>query len=156
MAKKVRGLTGGDTPTDLQLQANVDTDTSYCLAVMSRQVINGAVLTMGTAVAYSSALDTTGFGPRGMAIQTPAEWTAADIGFEVSSDGETYFPVRDSVGTAVRLTNVATALAAIYTAPTALWCAGSYRYFRLTSLDVSDGTAELQAAARSFTVTMLQ
>lgn len=112
-----------------------------------------AETTIASGAAASGGLKLTGY--RGLAVQTPAAWTAANIGFEVSEDDSTYVPLYDEDGARVVISGVATGAAAVYIAPAEVWAAGVYPYVRLASLDTADGSAENQAAARTLKVIAL-
>lgn len=112
-----------------------------------------AETTIAIGAAVSSGLKLTGY--RGLAVQTPATWTAANIGFEVSEDGSTFVPLYDEDGARVVISGVVTNAAALYIAPAEVWAAGVYPYVRLASLDTADGSAENQAAARTLKVIAL-
>lgn len=103
--------------------------------------------------AASSAIKLTGY--RRLAVQTPAAWTAANIGFEVSEDGTTFIPLRDAAGAKLAITGVITNAAGVYVAPVDTLAAGPYPYLRLTSLDTVDASAENQLAARTLKVIAL-
>ena len=120
-----------------------------------RQNANSYAVTIAINTAISDAVDVAAFGPRGLAIQTPAVWTAADIGFVLSADGINYYPLYDENGDRVLITTVATGAAQIYTAPAALWAAGAYTHLKLVSLDTSTGAPANQAAARALVVKVL-
>lgn len=112
-----------------------------------------ATATIASGAAVSNALKLTGY--RGLAVQTPATWTAANIGFEVSEDGTTFIPLYDEDGARVVISSVATGAAQLYCAPAEAWACGVYPYVRLASLDTADGSAENQAAARTLKVIAL-
>jgi len=112
-----------------------------------------ATATIASGAAVSNALAMTGY--RGLAVQTPAVWTAANIGFEVSEDGTTFVPLYDEEGARVVISSVATGAARLYCAPAQAWACGVYPYVRLASLDTADGSAENQAAARTLKVIAL-
>lgn len=110
-------------------------------------------VTIASGAAVSSAVKLTGY--RRLAVQTPAVWTTANIGFEVSEDGSTFVPLRDSTGAKLAITGVITNAAGVYVGPVDTLAAGPYPYVRLTSLDTVDASAENQAAARTLKVIAL-
>lgn len=95
-------------------------------------------------------------GFRGLVVVTPAAWTAADIGFEASSDGSAWLPLMDNAGARVRITGVATSAARAYVAPSTAWGAGAFPFVRLVSLNTGTGANENQGAARTLTVVLLR
>ena len=86
--------------------------------------------------------------PRGLAVQVPAEWTDADIYFEVSADGTTWYRLYDEFGSVVKITGINTSSARLYTAPSQCWPIGAWTYMRLVS-------SASQDAARTLTVCIL-
>lgn len=112
-----------------------------------------ATVTIASGAAVSSSLKLTGY--RGLAVQTPAVWTAANIGLEVSEDDSTFVPLYDEDGARVVISSVATGAAGLYLMPAEAWACGVYPYVRLASLDTADGSAENQAAARTLKVIAL-
>ena len=96
-------------------------------------------------------------GFRGLAIEVPALWTAADIGFEVSRDASNYFKLCDEFNQRIKITGITTNEARVYIAPAALWAAGFYPYVRLASLNTSTGASENQLSAdRTLRVILLR
>ena len=92
---------------------------------------------------------------RGVAVVVPSEWTAANIGFQVSMDDSTYYKLFDKSGSRVKISGVGTATAGVYMAPSEAWCMGVWKYMKIESIDTSDGTAEAQGAERVLSVTLL-
>lgn len=90
-----------------------------------------------------------------LAVQVPAAWTAADIGFDVSQDDSTYIPLKGATGSRLKITGVATGAAGVYIAPAETFLVDGYRYVRLASLDTGDESAENQGAARSLVLVLL-
>lgn len=109
-----------------------------------------ATIANGAAVSGSVAIA----GARGVAVQVPSAWTAADIGFDVSEDGSTWLPVK-RLATYIRITNVPTGAAQLLPAPAELWAAGAYAFIRLVSLTVGLETTVNQGAARTLKVIYL-
>ena len=124
-----------------------------------RQATNSTTVTIANNAALSSNIDTMGHGPRGIAVETPSAWTAANIGFEASQTGGTatteWAKLYGESGSRVQITNIGTASANLYMAPADCWALGTYKYFRLASLNTSTGAAVNQAAARTLKVKML-
>lgn len=110
---------------------------------------NSKTLTIAINAAISDAYDVGAYGGRGFAIQIPAVWTAANIGFDVSSDKSTWIPLYNDVGSRVKITNVPTGLAVELIAPPEAWAIGASQWMRLVSVDTTGDTATTnQAAAR--------
>lgn len=87
-----------------------------------------------------------------IAVQTPAAWTAADIGLDGSNDGATWFHILDGTATTLsyRLaTNIPTSAAAYNTKNqnSQLFPLG-YANVRLRSITTSDNTDANQGADR--------
>lgn len=95
-------------------------------------------------------------GFRGLAIEVPAEWTVADIGFEVSRDASNYFKLCDEFNQRIKITGITINEARLYIAPASVWAAGFYPYVRLVSLNVSTGANANQAVDRSLVVSLLR
>ncbi len=76
---------------------------------------NGTAVTQDLAIAPNQRI---------IGVLVPATWTAADIGFEVSNDSVTFYPVIDPAGVAgtedARIKNVATGAAQFYIVPDAI------------------------------------
>jgi len=97
-------------------------------------IANGAAL--------SSSIDMSG--SSGLGIFMPAAWTAAEIAFQVSHDGTTYYPLHDSDDALVEET---------VTVDNAYSCSVDlfpFRYVKLWS--ESAGSDENQGAARTIIV----
>lgn len=94
-------------------------------------------------------------GARGLTVQVPSAWTAADIGFSVSDDASTWIPAYDPYGKRCKITGVKTSSAGNYTIPPESWQIEPWRYARIDSLDAADETAENQAVTRSLVVRRL-
>jgi hypothetical protein len=120
-----------------------------------RQKANAFTATIANGAALSDAVDIDAFGPRGIAVQTPTAWTAADIAFEVSADGTNYFPLYTDTGGRVRISGVATAEARVYIAPAEIWAAGAYTHLKIASVNTSTGADENQGAERILIVKVL-
>lgn len=93
------------------------------------------------------------YAPRGLQVEIPAAWTAADVALEVSDDDLTYGPLRDSTAAKVKLTNVPTTSTdhSKHEFPSTAWGIGSWKYVRLASVSTSDeNTYVNQGAARTF------
>jgi hypothetical protein len=105
-------------------------------------------------IAINTALSTA-ISPNGektFDIQTPAVWTAADIAFEVSNDGTTFYPLYSSAGARIKNTTVATGAAQVYNAASGAEAVMGWAYFRLVSINTGTGANEVQAAARTVVV----
>lgn len=92
--------------------------------------------------------------PRGLCIDVPAGWTAADIGFSVSetADGATKKALYKD-GERVKITSVVEGL---NIAPAEVWAVGTYPFLFLESLDSSTGNAKNQAGGdKTLVVAML-
>jgi len=86
----------------------------------------------------------------GIGVVVPATWTAADIGFEVSSDGgSTWIPVYNAEGERVLITGIDISAQRLYIAPAEAWVIGAFKHVRLVSLNTSTGAAVNQGAGRS-------
>ena len=103
----------------------------------------------------SSAVEVISSPFRGIAIETPATWTAADVGLQVSHNGTTWIPLRNEDGL-VRITGIETAAAGVHVFSAEAWAIRAFRYMRLTSLDSSDETAEAQGDARTVRIYFLE
>lgn len=86
---------------------------------------------------------------RGLAIDTPAAWTAADIAFETSQDGTTwrlaYKPDSDEL---ILITNIPDGTAITKVAPAEVWPLLAYPYLRLVSVNTSTGAPVNQGGKR--------
>jgi len=86
---------------------------------------------------------------RGLAIDTPAEWTAADIAFQTSQDGTTwrlaYKPDSDEL---ILVTNIPDGTPVTKVAPAEVWPLLAYPYLRLVSVNTSTGAPENQGGQR--------
>jgi hypothetical protein len=112
------------------------------------------VVTILINTAASSAFDAQGEGGRGFAIETPAAWDTANIGFEVSDDKSTWYPVYNEFGSIVQISGVGTTEARICIAPPETWVVGSFRWLRLVSQD-SSGVDVNQTAERELVIRAL-
>ena len=92
-------------------------------------------------------------GFRGFSIEIPAVWTAANIGFEYSWDGNTWYKFYSSTKVRVMLTGVPTAERCAMIAPVEVVGLSQYPYVRLVSLNTGTGANENQGAARELAVT---
>ncbi len=147
------GYAGGAEPVNARLMDNGDG--AFSFAHQPRQAANAQTVTIASAAAVSSSIDTREHGPRGLAVELPGAWTAANIAFEVSADDDTWIPVRDETGTRVAITGLQTAEAGAYIAPAEMWIVGSYAYLRLVSVNTSTGANLNQAAERTLKVNYL-
>jgi hypothetical protein len=77
--------------------------------------------------------------PRGLAIEVPVGWTAANIGFEVSREGSLWSPLYDDSGARIQITGVSTTARRVYITPAGAWGIMRYRFVRLASLNTSTG-----------------
>lgn len=107
----------------------------------------------GAAVSNSFAIEDLAFSE--LAVQTPAVWTAADIGIEVSLDNVTFFPLRNTDGARMKITGVKAAEADVYRFGASSIVVGSWKYARLGSLNTSTEAAVNQGAARALVVHLL-
>lgn len=108
--------------------------------------------------AVSAAVDIRGLVCRGVAIEFPAEWTAANLGidFWVSAETPVYIPLKYASGTRVVLSGIATAAVGLQVFPAEVWSGMRYDYLRLASLSTSDNATPVnQAAARTLKVSIL-
>jgi hypothetical protein len=118
-------------------------------------VENDNTCTFAAGQSISSAINLASIGPRGLGLVVPAVWTAANIGFDISLDGETWGPCNDKTGSRFVVSGIATAQFAYYETPAGLWGIGTLPYMRLVSLSTSDNSTPVnQAAARSLVVCM--
>lgn len=86
------------------------------------------------------------------AILVPSAWTAADICFTISATGQsgTFVPMRDSSGTLLVITGIATAAAGMYHIPSLVFAGGSYMKLLSITAAGGDPTSTVnQAAART-------
>jgi len=114
--------------------------------------------TIAAAAAVSGSISLLGRGPRGVAVQVPSAWTAADLAMEVSEDGTTWVHVRDEIGAIVRIISIQTSEAGIYLFPASSWYTGAFPFMRLVSLNTTSGTTWTivnQASERSLKVVLL-
>lgn len=96
-------------------------------------------------------------GPRGMAVEIPAAWTAADLiieGADGDADSEpesgAWRRIKKSDGTKVKITGIATNVADCYLFPPEAWAAGTYSWIRVRSVNTSNDENNVnQGAARS-------
>lgn len=115
-------------------------------------------VTIASGQSVSSTIDAGGLRFKLVSVEVPAEWTAADIGFQVSRDGTTFAPLfydADGTRARVKIAQVQTDGTGVYIAPAEAWALSVYPYFRLESLDASDESAEDQGAARTLYVGFL-
>jgi hypothetical protein len=112
--------------------------------------------TIASGESESEAVSIHDVGPRGLGVEIPNGWTAADIGFlgADEEDAAAWAVVRDSDGV-VKVTNIETAELAMYQVPASAWVAGAYAYLKLTSLDTSTGAAVNQEAERACRMALL-
>lgn len=125
------------------------------LYVVQVQAPSSTDVVIANGEADSASIDMSDQPPRGIAVLVPGAWTAADIGFEVSSDDSTWYPLQNDTGGLVKITGITTDAAGYYVAPAGTWAIGGWQYMRLNSLDTGDETAENQGAARTMTVVFL-
>ncbi len=111
--------------------------------------------TIANGAAVSTAIDVSKLQLLGIAVVVPAAWTAADIGFEVSSDGTTWIPLQDDTGARIKIAGVTTNASKAYIAPSGAWAVGAFPYARLVSLNTSTGANANQAAERLLTFVRL-
>lgn len=111
-------------------------------------IASGAAVSGSIEFGYAAA-------PRGLAVQVPGTWTAANIGVDFSTDGSTWLPLLDEEGNYVVITGVPTSTACVQTFPADGWVAMAYPYMRLHSRDTADDTDENQGGARSLSVILL-
>lgn len=97
----------------------------------------------------SAAIGITKLTPRGLSVVVPDSWTAADIYFESSVDGESGWQrLKDEFGSVVKITGIDTTDGDNYVAPPQCWALGAWPYLRLVS-------SATQTAARTLTVCIL-
>jgi hypothetical protein len=106
-------------------------------------------VSFGSAGSVSSALMVGHLDARGYGVAIPSAWTAADVGFEVSSDGTVYQQLADSGGTLVKVKGIGTAAARVYSAPAECWIVGTYQYLRLASINTASDAYVNQGDART-------
>ncbi len=106
------------------------------------------VVTIAASAALSDPIDFRRFSR--MVVHMPSAWTAADIGFQVSSaiDG-TYLPLYDEAGTAALVEIGAPAVDQAHVAPAKLGGAAFVKLWSQTA-----GTGVNQAAERSLVVVL--
>ena len=107
-----------------------------------------ANVTIASGAAISGAID---LSERTLlAIEMPAAWTAADVGFSVATTlTGTYKPLWVLGDSARLLIDTAAASRIISVDPDSF---RGVRYLKIESLDTGDGSAENQAAARTITI----
>lgn len=109
-------------------------------------------VTIPNGQAMSTVLNFTKVQPRGITVETPAAWTAANIGFLVSHDAQTwirlYVTDSDGAAAAIVVSGVPTAARAVITTDAGNWGVQNYPYFRIVSLNTSTGANAAQAAER--------
>ena len=121
-----------------------------------RQSDNSQTLVIAINTAVSGKFNVRASGGRGFAIQIPAVWTAANIGFDISADASTWIPLYGDTGARVKITGVPTGLAVELVAPAEVWAIGASIWMRLVSVDTTDDTATTnQAAERTLIVRAL-
>ncbi len=119
-----------------------------------QQVDRRVTVTIANNAAVSGSFDPQG--ARGLAVQVPGAWTAADIGLDVSADGgSTWIPVRDEWGVLVRAAGVVTNAAGLYMTPASAWMVGLYPLARLHSLNTTTYADVNQGGARTLSVALL-
>jgi len=114
------------------------------------------VTTIAEGAAVSSSVPVSKIGPRGFAVILPAAWTAADIGIDVSVDGDTWHPLKNADGR-VKITDVGTSNdpRPLRSFPAEAWAAGVFEFVRLVSINTSTEASVNQAAARELTLVLL-
>lgn len=90
---------------------------------------------------------------RGLGVISPAAWTDANIGFEVSIDGITWFKAYYE-DERIIIGNVQTSEARFLVAPPEAWVILSAPYVRLVSLNTSTGANVNQGGARQLWVVL--
>lgn len=114
-----------------------------------------SVIANNTAVS-SAAINISKIGPRGLAVFVAAgAWTAANIGFDVSADGTTWYTLCKGDQTSrvpVMITGISTSVAGLYVAPAETIAVGSWPYMRLTSLNTSTYAAANQGGERTLII----
>ena len=97
-----------------------------------------------------SPIDMRGFA--GGMVKIPAVWTEANLAFKVcESPGGTFAPLKDDVGSLVKITTITTDASYWYAIPSTVFSA---HYVKLYSVDTSDDSAEAQGAARDIYVSL--
>lgn len=113
-------------------------------------------VTIASGQALSSVINLTKINPRGITVETPAAWTAANIGFLVSRDAQTWLPiyVTDNAfkAAAIVITDIPTAQSVVITADAGNWGLQNYPYLRIASLNTSTGANVAQGAARTLVI----
>jgi len=102
----------------------------------------------------ASAAVSNGFGLDGrkpVGIFKPATWTAADISFEVSTDGSTWVKVIDSAGALLKITGVSATVAEYYVVTEASDLIAA-PHIRVVSTNTASEVDVNQDAARTLTL----
>jgi hypothetical protein len=126
-----------------------DTNLSPIKDQLTVVIANGAA---ASGDIYGDNNDARRRGFRGLSVETPSDWTPADIGFEVSRDNATWIEVTDKAGARVKITGITTNKAKLYDAPPEVWECSPYPYVRIVSLNTSGGANLNQGAARTLYV----
>ena len=109
-------------------------------------------LTIPINTALSDAIKSDGYYPVG--VVCPSAWTAADISFEISSDGGvTFQKVVGQTGSLVKITNVPTAASEYSTLASAQIIVGEW--IRVASTNTASEADANQAAARTVKLVMV-
>ena len=113
-------------------------------------------VTIASGEAVSNTINITKIQPRGISIEIPAAWTAADIQPLVSRDRSTWLPLyvtdSDLEAVEIRIKSVPTATACVITADAGNWGVQNYPYFRVVSLTAGADTNAAQGAARTLVI----
>lgn len=110
-------------------------------------------MTIANGSAMSNVLNVTKIQPRGITVETPSAWTAANIGFLVSRDAQTwrrlYVTDSDGAAAAIVITDIPTAESVVVMTDAGNWGVQNYPYFRIVSLNTSTGANLAQGGART-------
>jgi hypothetical protein len=109
-------------------------------------------VTIASGSAMSTVLNFTKIQPRGITVETPAAWTAANIGFLVSRDATNwkrlYVTDSDGAAAAIVVSGVPTSTSVVITTDAGNWGVQNYPYFCVVSLNTSTGANVAQGAER--------
>lgn len=84
---------------------------------------------------------------RGLMVEIPAAWDAADIGFDLTIDGTTWMPLRNEIGQRVRIRGIV--VSNLFVAGAELWALQAVAQVRLVSLNTASDANANQSAART-------
>lgn len=115
-------------------------------------------VTFADEASESSAVDIRALVLRGLAVEFPAAWTAANLGIQFWVDAETpvKIPLKYATGTRVVLSGIATGAVGLQIFDAEVWAGMRYDWFSLVSLSTADNaTPVAQADPRTLKVSIL-